>query len=234
MTSVHNLQFSQSMTATSKNSTTDVQITEEKMFIRRTSIHKHLMTVMALIHISISSQTLQQIFFRFYLIKLSGSTDVMTCSLISPLIYILYQMMNCIFVMLFLKFVITDQKYYAESIVKEHSKYAVFVKVCMVIPQSMIFLKYGGQYYCEGKNSSIISKEDFIFQHLVLELVFVKFYLNWFICEIINLQDEDNVTYGSEPNSLKKSDSSSLKKTAPRSAKKIAPGSLKKVCEVNN
>lgn len=244
MTSVRNLQFSESMTATSINSTTNKQITEEKQFSRRTSIHKHLMTVMAVIHISISQQTLLQIFFRFYLIKLNDSKDVMTCSLVNPLIYTLYQIMNLVFLMLFLKFVMKKKEYYTEGIEKDYSKQTIFVKICFIIPQSMILLKYGSRYYCDNIpfSRNMIGKEDFIFQHQVLEQVFQRFYLNWFVCEIVNLLSEDNFSSGpsslrkTEPSSKKKTQLSSNKKTRtqPNSLRKVVQGSIKKVCEVNN
>lgn len=53
MTSVHSLNFGQTMTANRDNHTTDTLITEEKLYNRRIKVYKHLMISMMLIHLSI-------------------------------------------------------------------------------------------------------------------------------------------------------------------------------------
>ena len=160
------------------------------MYSRRTNIHKHLMTVMAAIHISIIILAVQQLVFPL----MTGKYQYSWCNLQTPLSWGFYLFTNFTFFIIFFKFWTHNSDYYMSKFIsKSYNQYDLCIKLLLIFPFLIILMKYGGQNVCETRNTrsgvSHSYQNDFMAQHLVLELTLLKLYQNWFLREIQNYAD---------------------------------------------
>lgn len=209
MTSVHSLQFAQNMTVSSEATAKDTLITEDKQYTRRTKIHRHLMTVMASVHISIIIQSILQLIFPLIIIKHNYSW----CSTITPITWLLYLISNFSFFILFFKFWRQKADDYLSKFEETTFSYDFCIKLLLVIPISIIGLRYGTQSFCSPDLRMSSSQSNFMALHLFLELTFLKMYLNWFRKEINCLNQPESCT-SSKVNSIANSKQNSSLKTA--------------------